>query len=118
MREQIERRLGDVGLSSALRDSTLRALGRDDLVLEGRDESGHRGRKRRPDAEWTVIPVKMTPAQKAAIRAAAKAINVATSYLMVDALTAELDVKPRQPSAKTRGNTLGVRRRSDRPKKR
>lgn len=116
-RDEIEAQLGDVGLTAAMRDATLRAIGREDLVIdEQRDEGGHKRAKRSPSqAAWTVTPVPLTPLQRRAIDAAARAKEEAASKLMLDSLRFELGLSA---SATERGWRKGWpvgRRKSDAP---
>jgi hypothetical protein len=60
-----------VGIGAALRDAGLRSIGREDLVLESRDESGHR-KPGRSEAEFVTAVVYMTREQKQAMDAFAK----------------------------------------------
>jgi hypothetical protein len=111
--EAIEERLAeaededyDSGLSGALRDAALRAIGRGDLVIEDMPTPSGTGlkTKRRPDARWVVSPAKMTAQQKRAIVDAAKGYDVSASYLMVDALCAELSLPPRSATTPARNS--------------
>lgn len=110
--EAIEERLAEsededyeYGLSGALRDAALRAIGRRDLVIDDMPTPSRLGQKtnRRPSARWVISPVKLTAAQKLAIVAAAKGYEISASYLMVDALCAELNLPTRDATATSKG---------------
>ena len=93
--EELKALLPDVGVGTALRDAALRAIGRDDLVIESqRNDSGHRARKSSPQRAYANIPVGTTRQQKAAIAAAARKAKKSVAALMHDALRAELGLSP------------------------
>lgn len=108
VREKIERRIGDQGVEAALRAAALRAIGREDLIDEPRNERGHK-RTRKAVPEWVVMPVAVSPEQDAALRHAAKRDRRALSALMIDSLLEELRLRPRQTGA-AKGWELGKRK--------
>jgi hypothetical protein len=98
-----------VGIGAALRDAGLRSIGREDLVLESRDESGHR-KPGRSEAEFVTAVVYMTREQKQAMDAFAKSSGRSRSALMVDALRAELGLEPAEADDALGGWQRGKRR--------
>lgn len=117
IRNQIEERLPDTGVGAVLRDATLRAIGRDDLVIdEGRDESGHR-RPRRSTPRWVYVTVHLTVEQHAELVAAARSKSMSLSTLMVESALFELGIAA-APKSTTGGWTRGKRRSSPPAKKR
>lgn len=116
-RNEIERHLGDdVGLSAAMRNAALKAIGRADLIFDDqRDESGHK-RKRTSSAKWVITPVKMTLQQKRALAKAAKTAGSSLSALLLESLRFELGLATPAPG-KHKGWQFG-KRRSSPPKRR
>lgn len=109
IRNQMEDLLPDSGVGAVLRDATLRAIGRDDLVIDdGRDESGHR-RPRKATPLWVYVTVHLTAEQHAELVAAARSKSMSLSTLMLESALFELGLTPAPPS-KTGGWTRGKRR--------
>lgn len=101
-RDELERHLPDIGLRAMLRDAGLRVIGRGDLVIDaGRDESGHR-RKRKAGSTppWVFVSVSLTAEQKKVLTAAAKSRSMSLSALLQDAARFELGLDPVTESAK------------------
>lgn len=101
-RDELEAHLPDIGLRAMLRDAGLRVIGREDLVMgEGRDESGHR-RKRKAGSTppWVFVSVSLTAEQKRVLTAAAKSRSMSLSALLNDAVRFELGLPPVTESAK------------------
>lgn len=101
-RDELEAHLPDTGLRAMLRDAGLRVIGRGDLVIDsGRDESGHR-RKRKAGSTppWVFVSVSLTAEQKKVLTAAAKSQSMSLSALLNDAVRFELGLDPVTESAK------------------
>jgi hypothetical protein len=109
IRNRIEEMLPDTGVGAILRDATLRAIKRKDLIIdEGRDESGHR-RPRKRTPLWVYTTVHLTDEQHAELVAAARKKALSLSTLMLESVLFELGIKP-PPASKTGGWTRGKRR--------
>lgn len=109
-RDELEAQLTeDMTLGSMLRDAGLRVIGREDLVLEARDETGRR-RVRHPDTSppWVFVHVRLTSEQQRTLTDAAKSRSMSLSALLHDALRFELGLTPVTEAA--RGWKRGKRR--------
>jgi len=101
-RDELEAHLPDIGVNAWLRDSALRVIGREDLILDTqRDESGHR-KERKPGSStpWVWLPVRLTAEQKKTLTEAAKRQGVSLSALLHDAARFELGLPPVTEAAK------------------
>lgn len=115
-REDLTAQLPDSGLGAFIRDATLKAIGREDLVLDdGRDESGHR-KTSKASPPWVYVSAHLTAEQHAVLVAAARKQARSLSALMLDSALFELGLEP--PPASNRGWTRGKRRSSPPAKKR
>ena len=114
--EALEDQAEGLALSARLRDAALRVIGRADLVLEGRDETGPRMRGETP--KWVRVSVSMTDAQHEALKKAAKRADTTIGVLLQDALRYELGMAPAPGTPEgSRGWKRGRRRSRSNPPK-
>lgn len=121
---EMDKALGDgVGISSAMRDAALRAIGRDDLVIEVDTPEARRRKSAPPKARTSNAPreyagalVNLTHHQHLALDTYARDNAIALSALLRDSLLTELGMPLGKPLDKW--YPLGKRRSQPAPEKR
>jgi hypothetical protein len=96
-RAKVLAKIGDGAVGAAIRDSALRAIGREDLVIESPYDTRRRGSQPPEPTDSVIVQPKLTAQQHRALDDAARKQDVSLSFLLYAAVMTACKLPIRKP---------------------